>query len=72
MIILRRLFVGPIAILLGYLLIKYTDRLLMSVGNPEWMDNFPGGAQAVWKIAGIILIMLGIVVLLGGFSSMGL
>jgi len=72
LLIIKRLFFGGVFIVLGYLALKFTAKLMMWFGFSNWAENVPGGTGFVWKIVGISLIIAGIIALLGGFKSFGL
>lgn len=71
-LLLKRVFFGGLCILLGYLALRYTAKLMMWFGFSDWAENVPGGTGFVWKLTGILLVAVGITVIFGGFKNFGL
>jgi hypothetical protein len=71
-LILKRLIVGALCIVLGFLVLKFTAKLMIWFGSSDWAENIPGGTGLVWKVTGILLVAAGIAVVFGGFKNFGL
>jgi hypothetical protein len=71
MVFLRILtFVG--SILIGVLILKYTERIVDTVGHSDWADRYlgfggGGGTYTMWKIIGLLVIIVGVVISIKGW-----
>jgi|YelNatPaOPRAMG01_1025707.scaffolds.fasta_scaffold468270_1 hypothetical protein len=71
MILLRILiFFG--AIFVGILILRYTERIVDMVGHMEWAERYlgfgaGGGTYTFWKIMGILVIIVGVVLGIKGW-----
>lgn len=72
MIYLYRILICALLVFGGFLVLKYTDRIIMLVGMPDWSEKLPGGTVTMWKLIGILMVIGGILVLSGYFAYAGL
>jgi len=70
--ILLRILVFFGAILVGILILKYTERIVNIVGHMEWADRYlgfgcGGGTYTFWKLLGTLVIVAGVVLGIKGW-----
>lgn len=53
----------------GWVCIAYNLKVVELLGKSAWAETkFPGGTYSMWKLVGLILIIIGILTLLGAFN----
>jgi len=54
-----RILVGVIGIPVGYYLLRYKDRVVMTVGKMEWAERYlgSGGTYNAWVLIGMAVII---------------
>lgn len=67
-----RLLIFIASILVGILILKYTYKIVDTVGHNSWADKYlgfgtGGGTYTMWKIIGILAIIVGVVILVRGW-----
>jgi TRAP-type mannitol/chloroaromatic compound transport system permease small subunit len=53
-------FFSLLAIILGFLLVRYSNYLVENFGHNEWAEHYlgtSGGSRLMWKLIGIIIII---------------
>ena len=68
--VLAKILIFTILILLGLAILAKTEPIVRFVGKAWWAENRlgSGGTYLMWKIIGIIVIILGVIVITGGFD----
>ncbi|MCX6806898.1 MAG: hypothetical protein NT135_02145 [Candidatus Berkelbacteria bacterium] len=74
--IFLRILIFVALILVGLLILKYTVKIVDTVGHSGWADRYlgmgvGGGSYNMWKLIGIIVIIIGIVILVKGLGFLG-
>ncbi|GEM_PF-1982457 len=74
LILLKRILVSILLAWIGIWVLRNTAKLLSWVGDSELFENFlgNGGTITMWKLIGIGLVVLAILVFGGTFSFAGL
>jgi len=70
--ILWRILIFLGAILIGILILKYTERIVSLVGYMEWAERYlgfggGGGTYTAWKIIGLLIIIVGVIIGIKGW-----
>jgi hypothetical protein len=53
-------FFSLLAIVLGFLLVRYSNALVENLGHSDWAEHYLGtygGSRLMWKLIGIIIII---------------
>jgi len=66
-VVFTRIVVFIIALVIGICLMHYNEWLVRTVGKAEYAERIlgSGGSYTMWKILGVIVIILGVIYLLG-------
>ena len=64
---ITRIIIFLLSCLSGFFLLKYTLSWVSWVGKSQWVENRvgAGATYGMWKIIGILIIILGFLVLIG-------
>ncbi|HRY63435.1 MAG TPA: hypothetical protein P5267_02430, partial [Patescibacteria group bacterium] len=57
-----------LVIVLGFLLVRYSNYLVDNLGHSEWAEHYLGvygGSRLMWKLIGIILIICSLLAISG-------
>jgi len=69
--LLLRILIFSGSILLGILILIYTQKIVDTVGHSDWAERYlgfgGGGTYNMWKIIGILIIMAGVVIAIKGW-----
>ena len=65
--VFTRIIIFLIALIIGICLMRYNEWLVRTVGKAEYAERIlgSGGTYTMWKILGVIVIILGVIYLLG-------
>ena len=61
-------FLSFLAIVVGFLLVKYTEWLIQNFGLVDWAEHYLGtygGTRLMWKLTGILFIIGALLVISG-------
>ena len=73
MIFLERLVVFALLELIGIMVLKYSNRLVVWIGTADLAESYiPGGTVGMWKIIGVACTVGGLLVLFGSAKGLGL
>lgn len=69
-----RIILFIVALVLGYLMIKYRERIVRTVGKNDLAERYlgMGGTYNMWVILGAIVMVVGTMILLGKLAFVGL
>jgi hypothetical protein len=63
---------GPLVVIIGFLIIKYTYQIVQTFGTINWAEAHLGGGlggtYTMWKLVGIFVIILGFLYTFGNFG----
>ena len=67
---------GPLLIVLGVLMMRYTVQITNFTGDIDWAEQYLGGGTAagtytLWRIVGLVLALLGAMWLFGLLGLIG-
>lgn len=68
--VLTRVIILILSFLAGLGLIRYAEPIVRSVGHMDWAERTfgAGGSYTVWKIAGVVVIIVGFLYAIGRFD----
>lgn len=66
-----RILVGLIGIPVGYYILRYKDRVVMTVGKMEWAERYlgAGGTYNAWVVIGMAVIAGSFLYMFGVFPG---
>ncbi|HLC38527.1 MAG TPA: hypothetical protein VJJ80_00120 [Patescibacteria group bacterium] len=69
--IILKILIFVLASIIGLCFLVYAEPLVRTFGKAEWAERrfgTMGGSYLVWKLAGILIIVLGFLFLMGGLD----